>query len=72
MPKITNLPANSWKRPVEDRNMPGEYAGPALNAAATSGDDSSPIPSNVLNTLMQELEHSQALTRRLLKQLVAK
>jgi hypothetical protein len=72
MSKITNLPANSWNRPAEDRNMPGEYAGPALNAAATSGDDSAPIPSNVLSPLLQELEHSQALTRRLLKQLTSK
>ena len=72
MRRLTDLPANSWNRPAEDRNMPGEFAGPALNDAATSGADSAPIPSNVLNTLMQELEHSQALTRRLLKQLAAK
>jgi len=71
MPKLTDLPSNSWNRPHEERNMPGEFAGPALNAAA-DGAASAPIPSNVLNTLMQELEHSQALTRRLLKQLAAK
>ena len=69
MSAITNLPSNSWNRPAEDRNMPGEYAGPALNDAATSGAGNGSIPSNVLHTLLKELEHSQALNRQLLKQL---
>jgi hypothetical protein len=72
MSQITDLPSNGWNRPAEDRSMPGEYAGPALNDAATSGADNSSIPSNVLHTLLQELEHSQALNRRLLKQLTKK
>jgi len=70
MTKYTDLPANSWNRPAEVRNLTGEFAGDELNAAARPG-ESTDIPKGVLNTLLEELNHSQALTRKLLKQLAS-
>lgn len=66
-----DLSANSWSRPKEDRNLPGELATDALNSAA-AGDSGAPVQKDALSMLLAELDHSQALTRKLLKQLASK